>query len=270
MGRVVGNMSSSHPLGDGQVLSVVIPTYNESHRLPQTLDEILPYLKARFPSSEVIVVDDNSPDGTAALMQQRAELDPILRVIVQPRRLGKGAAVRRGCMAAVGDVILFMDADHATPIHEFEGMLSLLQNRAVVVAVRTYQEDVSRRRRIIGIVGQLLAHLIVFKNAVVDSQCGFKLFSREAAARLFPFCRVNGGMLDVELFFLMQGMGIPYSYCPVHWKNKAGSRINVFRCMLFDPIDMLKIRLRGALGVYTRPVPDRRQPWSRSGKTRNL
>src|SRR3989442_12238610 len=121
-------------------LSVVIPTFNESHRLPRTLDEIKPYLDANFPHHEVIVVDDGSADGTAELVEERAAHDwPSLKVLRQPRNLGKGAAVRRGCLTASGDFVLFMDADHAVPIYEIDRFIREIDRNgcSVVVGVRT-------------------------------------------------------------------------------------------------------------------------------------
>lgn len=246
-----------------RLLSIVIPTYNEAHRLPATLREIRPYLEQAVPRHEIIIVDDNSPDGTAELARALACEMPGLRVLVQPGRLGKGAAVRRGCLAARGDYVLFMDADHATPIDELNEMLPALERlgSGAVVGVRTYQEDEPRWRRIVGLCAQLLAHLIVFRKAVCDSQCGFKLFSRDVVATVFPRCRVNGGMIDVEIFSLLHLLDIPCRYHPVHWVNKAGSRISVFRCMLRDPLDMLGIRLRHAGGRYRQALPPERQPW---------
>jgi len=247
------------------MLSVVIPAYNEAHRLPRTLDEIQPYLTNRFPQHEVIVVDDGSSDGTPKLVAARAALNwPELRVLCQPRNLGKGAAVRRGCLEARGDLVLFMDADHAVPIGEVEHFISAIEQNGcgAVAGVRTYQENESRWRRIVGLCLQILAHLIVFRKAVIDSQCGFKLFKRQTVQQLFPLCRVDGGMIDVELFYLMHLYDTQCYYEAVHWTNKAGSRINFVRCMLFDPFDMIKIRVRDALGLYRRPVSTERQPWS--------
>jgi dolichyl-phosphate beta-glucosyltransferase len=245
-------------------LSIVIPTYNESGRLPRTLCEIQSYLRQRFPEHEVIIVDDNSPDGTARIAREMADQFPSLRVLVQPGRLGKGAAVRRGCLAARGEYVLFMDADHATPIEELDGLYAqLLQaGQGAAVGVRTYQENESRWRRVLGLCGQLLAHLIVFRKAVVDSQCGFKLFTREVVARVFPLCRVNGGMLDVEIFYLLHKLDIPCRYQPVHWVNKAGSQIRILHCMLGDPIEMVLIRLRDLAKVYERPIAETRQSWN--------
>jgi dolichyl-phosphate beta-glucosyltransferase len=236
----------------GLSLSVVLPAFNESHRLPGTLGEIRPYLDTKFKEYEVIVVDDGSSDGTSALVEELGRSWPNLILIRQPRNMGKGAAVRRGCLAASCELVLFMDADLATPIQELDGILPHFNSgqRKAVVGVRTYQEDESKWRRVVGLTLQLMAHIVVFEKAVVDSQCGFKCFTREASREVFSRSRINGGMLDVELFFIMHRLGIPVYYQPVHWANKAGSRINVVRCMLFDPFDLIAIRLRGAFGVY--------------------
>lgn len=246
------------------MLSVVIPTYNEANRLPRTLREVLPFLRIRFPQHEIIIVDDNSPDGTASLASSCVDDPTDIRVLVQPSRLGKGAALRRGCMEARGDFILYMDADHATPIREVEPFLDDLRTSecGVVAGVRTYQENESKWRRILGLFAQLLAHLIVFEKAVVDSQCGFKLFTGTAARKLFPYCRVNGGMIDIELFALMHRYRVPCYFRPVHWANKSGTRINVILCMIRDPIDLLKIRLRRMFGAYDRPLDTLDQPWN--------
>jgi dolichyl-phosphate beta-glucosyltransferase len=245
-------------------LSVVIPTYKEEARLPQTLDEILAYLVPRYREFEVLVVDDNSPDATPAIVRACGEKYPQVRLLTQPGRVGKGAALRRGCIAARCDYVLFMDADHATPIAEVENFFPHIVGRDVgaVAGVRTYQEGESRARRIVGLICQLLAHLIVFQKAVVDSQCGFKIFTSAAAARLFPYARVDGGMIDVELFFLMHRLGISCRYVPVSWANKAGSRINFLVCMVRDPLDMLRIRVRDIFGLYRTPLAESKQPWA--------
>jgi dolichyl-phosphate beta-glucosyltransferase len=238
-------------------LSVVLPAYNESHRLPQTLNEIRGFLDGHFPVYEVIVVDDGSRDGTAECVSEAAQDWPQLKLLRQPGNLGKGAAVRRGCLEAACDLVLFMDADHATPIQEVLPMLQLFADpsSSAVVGVRTYQEDESKWRRILGLGLQVLAHLIVFQKAVIDSQCGFKCFSRDAARQVFSLSCVNGGMFDVELFFLLHKLRIPVHYQPVHWRNKAGTRINILRCILMDPFDLIAIRLRDLAGAYVKPAP---------------
>jgi len=146
---------------------------------------------------------------------------------------------------------------------ELEKMLPMLGERDVVVGVRTYQDDESHSRRIIGLCAQLLAHIIVFRKPVIDSQCGFKLFSQKAARKIFPYCRVNGGMLDVELFYLIQMFNIPCYYQPVHWNNKPDSKVSILRSLFVDTYDMVKIRMVDTFGGYAKPLEANEQPWSR-------
>lgn len=235
-------------------LSVVIPAYNEEHRLGQTLSACIAYLKDQALSVEIIVVDDGSRDRTPEIARAFAAEWPDLRVLVQERNRGKGAALRRGCLEARGRFVMFMDADHATQIDEIEQFLPLCQEGyGMVAGVRTFQEGESRLRRIIGLGFLIFAHLFVFRKAVVDSQCGFKCFTREAAQTIFSLSRTNGGTIDVEIFYLAHKLEIPIYFVPVHWHNAPGSTINIWRCIIQDPIDMFNIRWRDFTGRYGRP-----------------
>ena len=258
--------NDSRILAAGTTLSVVIPAYNESKRIIQTFREIRTWLDSHAAESyEVVVVDDGSRDDTAAIIEKEMLQWPQLRLIRQPRNLGKGAAVRRGCLAAMHDFVLFMDADHATPIDELRGFLpKMAQGFDIVVGVRTFQENESHSRRTMGLGLLMLAHLIVFRKVVVDSQCGFKLFRRSACQNIFSRCRIDGGMIDVEVFHIIHRLGLRVWYAPVHWDNKAGSTINILRCILFDPFDLIAIRIRGTGRIYDSPIE--RQPWDEKTK----
>ena len=234
-------------------LSVVIPAYNEEHRLGQTLTDVIAWLKEHSPAAELVIVDDGSRDRTVEIAHSFATAWPDLQVLVQERNRGKGAALRRGCLAARGRYVMFMDADHSTRIDEVEKFLPLCEEGyGMVAGVRTYQEGESRLRRISGLGFLMFAHLFVFRKAVVDSQCGFKCFTREAAQTIFSLCRTNGGTIDVEIFYLAHKLEIPLYFVPVHWQNAPGSTINIWRCIIQDPVDMLNIRARDALGRYDR------------------
>lgn len=235
-------------------LSIVMPAYNEEHRLSQTLTDTISWLRGNKLAAEIILVDDGSRDRTVDIARSFAAEWPDLEVLVQERNKGKGAALRRGCLAAQGRYVMFMDADNATRIDEIEKFLPLCaEGYGMVAGVRTFQEGESRLRRIIGLGFLMFAHLFVFRKAVVDSQCGFKCFTHEAAQTIFSRCRTNGGTIDVEIFFLAHKLEIPIYFVPVHWQNAAGSTINIWRCIFQDPVDMLNIRTRDLIGRYGHP-----------------
>ena len=234
-------------------LSVVIPSYNEEKRLPQTLQEIRPYLDSKGYDYEVMIVDDGSADRTVALCQEAAKTWKQLRILSGFGHQGKGACVKRGGLEAAGENILVMDADHATPIEAVDFFLPHRSTCEVVVGVRSFcgQEGASGKgRRIIGLIQQLMAHIIVFKHSVADSQCGFKLFSRAAAQKIFSRMQIKGGMYDVEIFLITQKLNIPVYSQPVRWVNKEGSTINIVRCVFMDPFSLVIIRLFELLGKY--------------------
>lgn len=235
-------------------LSIVIPAYNEAKRIPQTLDEIRPFLDQRGCSYEVIVTDDGSSDSTVAVCHGYAETWQNLRCLTGFPHLGKGAAVKRGCLEARGADILVMDADHAIAIGNLDAMLQWRKKGFEIVAgLRAFQGEegaYGKGRRIIGLVQLLLAHILVFQKSVSDSQCGFKLFSQKSSRSIFSRTRIQGSMYDVEVFFLAFKFQIPISSQPVQWSNKPGSTLNVPLSMLKDPFALLVIRLFDWMGLY--------------------
>jgi len=235
-------------------LSVVIPAYNEQHRIAATLEECIAYLRQQDYAAEIIVVDDGSRDATADIARSFTRSWPALKVLQLARNQGKGAAVKTGCLAAAGEFVMFMDADHSTRIEEIEKFLPLCeQGYGMVAGVRTFQEGESRLRRILGLGFLMFAHLLVFRKAVVDSQCGFKCFTRETARLIFSRCGTKGGTIDVEIFYLAHKLAVKIYFVPVHWQNAPGSTINVLRCILQDPFDMLRVRFRDLLHKYDQP-----------------
>ncbi len=227
-------------------LSVVIPAYNEALRLPKTLDTVLAYLKAQSYGSEIIVSDDGSRDGTAALAEAKLAGFPH-RVLVTARNRGKGHAVRQGMLAAEGRYVLFTDADLSTPITEVSRFLEVLQSDGDIAigsrALPDSQVEVHQNflRETMGKVFNRIAQRWAFKG-IRDSQCGFKCFRKDAARRLFAEQKLDGFSFDVEIVFLAQKFGYRVLELPVVWRNSAQSRVQV----LSDPLkmfwDVLRIR----------------------------
>lgn len=213
--------------------SVVIPAFNEAHRLPRYLGEVVAYFEGRSEPYEVLVADDGSTDGTADAVAAAARGNPAVRVLRSERNEGKGAAVRRGMLAACGSYRLFADADGATPILELkrlEGALAggaqlAIGSRALVDASVSV---VARRHRVLA--GRVFNWIVerLGLSQVADSQCGFKAFTGAAAEDLFGRLRTRGFGFDVELLLLAKASGYRVAEVPVNWTDQPGSKVGVF------------------------------------------
>src|ERR1700736_629719 len=110
--------------------SIVIPAYNESARIPATLRSVVDCIRARGWDAEVVVVNDGSHDNTAAVVREFALNAPEIRLLENPTNRGKGYSVRNGILHAVGDIIMFTDADLSSPIEEAEGLFAAIAQGA--------------------------------------------------------------------------------------------------------------------------------------------
>ncbi|GAX81411.1 hypothetical protein CEUSTIGMA_g8841.t1 [Chlamydomonas eustigma] len=259
-------------------LSIIIPAFNEQDRLGATLDEAMNYLQQRRNVSgphftyEVIVVDDGSRDETVRLAAgyvQRYGFDAV-RVLKSSRNMGKGHAVRRGCLCSRGEVVLFMDADGATRISDLEKLECALRklteeksaetHQGVVFGSRSHLERAAMAQRSalrnILTKGFHLLVTLVAGSKIRDTQCGFKLFSRKAALLLFGNQRLQRWCFDVELLHLAEQFEIPVSEVSVRWTEMPGSKIR-FTSILHMAFELLTIKIcyqvLGLWKVYSEP-----------------
>jgi glycosyltransferase involved in cell wall biosynthesis len=230
-------------------LTIVLPAYNEAHRITPALDELFGWLRrggaprSRGRSSEelgawdVLVVDDGSTDDTVAIVEARPEARssgdeaPRLRVLRRPHA-GKGAAVSAGVLAAQGDLIVFADADLATPPDQIPLLTEALRDHDVALGSRIQPDGSDRRasqplyRRLLGRVFRLIAGFWVTGD-VPDTQCGFKGFRREVGRDIFSRLRTGGIAFDAEVIFLARRLGYRSAIVPVMWHDIRGSRMRV-------------------------------------------
>jgi dolichyl-phosphate beta-glucosyltransferase len=230
-------------------LSVVIPAFNEEGRIGPTLARLEAYLKSRPWTSEVIVVDDGSTDGTAAVAGESLRSSSAGRLIVLPKNLGKGAAVRRGVLEAGGRLVLFTDADLSTPIEEVEKLLPWIeQGFDIVIGSRALpgcdiQVRQKRLREWMGKTFNLLVRLFVIRG-IPDTQCGFKLFRSEAARDVFSRVRARGFGFDVEALYIARRLGLAVRQVPVIWCNSPESKVRLIGGSAGMVRDILLVRVR--------------------------
>ncbi|MBI4876391.1 MAG: glycosyltransferase family 2 protein [Acidobacteria bacterium] len=237
-------------------ISIVVPAYNEERRLPSTLDALAGYLAARpWQFTEIVVVDDGSTDGTAALVERRATETPALRLVRNPGNRGKGYSVRHGMLEAKGEWILFTDADLSSPIGELDKLEAAIRAEDARVAIGSRALDrslVARHqsapRELAGRFFNLVMRLVTGLR-FRDTQCGFKLFEARAAREIFLRQRLDGFGFDVEALFIARRLGIRCAEVPVRWSDVEGTKVSALRG-LDAFVDLVRIRLHQRAGRY--------------------
>ncbi len=223
-------------------LSIVLPAYNEAERIGPALDELFAYLgtseaaAALPPRIRVLIVDDGSTDTTAHLVLDRPEAAapedaPVRLEVLRVPHGGKGAAVRAGMLAATGEVVIFADADMATPPDELPKLIAAMADADVALGSRIQPDGSDMRatqpayRRALGKVFHALAAIWV-TGPVKDTQCGFKGFRLEAAREIFSRQVVTSIVFDVELIYLARRLGYRIAIVPIRWEDRRGSRMH--------------------------------------------
>ncbi len=243
-------------------LSIVIPAFNEEVRLPRTLERVAAYLAGTRPQSrsgntEVLVVDDGSSDGTAQVVERFTLLYPNFRLVRNPGNRGKGYSVRHGMKEASGEWILFSDADLSAPIEELEKLFRAVEASGADIAVGSRALD----RKLIGVhqswlrenAGRffnLCMRIIVGLN-LWDTQCGFKLFRRQASQEIFPRQIIDGFGFDVEALFIGRLRGFKIVEVPVRWNHSDGTKVNMFADSAGMFLDLLRVRWNQVRGRYS-------------------
>jgi dolichyl-phosphate beta-glucosyltransferase len=172
--------------------------------------------------------------------------------VLSPGHQGKGGAVRTGMLAAKGDYVLMTDADLCTPLEDVQGLLAAMDRHEVAIGSRALPaSELEVRqpiyRELMGRTGNRIIQAVLLPG-IRDTQCGFKLFRREAARAVFSRSVMNGVSFDIEALYLAQRLGYRIAEVPIHWSHRAGSKIHIVRDYLRTLRDLFTIRrLHGSL-----------------------
>ncbi len=229
-------------------ISVIIPAYNEEKRIEKTIIFIISYLTQKFGNEyEIIIIDDQSQDKTGEIVNKLSKKNNRIKIFTNEKRYGKGYSVRKGMLLAEGDYLLFSDADLSTPIEELNKLLSWLEKGyEVAIGSRSLKESQvivhqPFYREIMGKIFNKLVKLFCLPD-FIDTQCGFKLFKKEAAKKIFPLSRINRFAFDVEILYLAKKNNYKIKEVPIRWINSPASRVNPVSDSLKMLVDLLKIR----------------------------
>ena len=240
-------------------LSIIIPTYNEATRIGGSLDELSAYLKKHKIDAEVLVVDASSPDGTSKEVKKHAKDFKKLELIdVGPKPKGKfikGLQVKKGMLKAQGQVVLFMDADLATPLKYIDQALEQIDSGSqVAICVRNLQKSHKGLRKLISGFGNFLVQILLLPG-ISDTQCGFKAFTRDSAQVVFSLQTIESWGFDMEILAIARKKGYNIGLINVpDWRDiKEGSKISgtsPIKASLQTFGDLLRIRWQIIRGRY--------------------
>jgi dolichyl-phosphate beta-glucosyltransferase len=236
-------------------LSVVIPAYNEEKRIQKTLEDVDLYLEKQGYDYEIIVVDNNSNDKTSEVVKNLAR-DSVqnARVVLETTK-GKGAAVKKGMLEAIGEFAVFMDADNATPIAEIEKFWPHLESGIEVVIGSRYQDPSTVKikqpfyRVLLSRMSNILIQIVLIPH-IKDTQCGFKAFRSTAAKEIFKHVTIFGWAFDMELLAIALKLSYRIKEVPVSWEEHGGSHVPM-SAYIQSLVDLFKIKWRALTGLYS-------------------
>ena len=241
-------------------LSIVIPAYNEEARIQPTLDAYTSYFGARYGSEvELVVVVNGSRDRTEEIARAAAAKNPQVKLVVEPRAIGKGGAIMRGFAVATGDRVGFVDADNATAPEAFNDLVEHIGDAGAIIASRYIPgAKVSPRqppaRRIASRFFNTLVRLL-FGLRISDTQCGAKLLRGDAMRAALPHLGLTRWAFDVDLLFQLRRLGWRITEVPTTWSEPGGSKLKIGRTSLEMFVAICRLRLlysplRWVVSVY--------------------
>jgi dolichyl-phosphate beta-glucosyltransferase len=231
------------PLSDHD-LTIIIPAYNEEQRLPWTLNQLAVFLKKWGIDYRVLVADDGSTDQTALLTDS---MGPHFSTLKLERQGGKGRAVKTAMLKATGRILAFTDADLPFDLAALQHGYEILRRGRcqVVFGARDLAESlhIAPRRWSRQMATHAFRAIVktLISREITDTQCGLKLFTRQAALEIFSRTTVDGFAFDAEVVYLTHLLDLSYQRIPVTLINDYASSLSLRRNALPMLANVLQI-----------------------------
>jgi len=239
--------------------SIVIPAFNESARIPATLESVIACIRENQWSAEVIVVNDGSTDATADIVRAFSRNAPEVRMVENPGNHGKGYSVRSGMLQALGDVVMFSDSDLSSPIEEAVRLFAAIEQGADI-AIGSRWLETARQTHRQPLYRQFFGRCFNYVTRGVmglhfaDTQCGFKAFTHAAAQTVFQLQTIERWGFDPEILFIALKRGLVIQEVAVSWAHDERTRMSYLK----DGMKMLEevaiIRWNAFRGLYNKPI----------------
>jgi len=248
-------------------LSIVIPAFEEGHKIARDVTAAGQFLKANDLQGEIIVVDDGSGDDTAEASRKAPVPDGVeRRVIRYESHRGKGYGVRMGMTKSTGKYAMFADCGLCIPYDNVLVGLNMLKNGGCDIAHgsrRHLQSAILRNqpwhRRLLSRTFKWTVRTILqVPRNLADTQCGFKIYRGDVARELYGQCVTDGFLFDIEIILRAARKGYRIGEFPVQWACDRDSRLSVTRTPW--PVLSELLALRRAMATGGNNTPNMRGP----------
>lgn len=214
-------------------LSIIIPAYNEEKKIEKDIREAFNYFRKREILGEVIVSTDGVTDNTNKIVNNLKKEFPNLSLLSKKEKIGKGAAIKRGVLAARGKYIMFSDAGLCVPFKFIDVGIKMLEDGYdLALGSRTDKSTIIKRKqpfyRILGsrIFSLLVEYVLGVPSHIKDTQCGFKIYKVNIAKRLFKDLETPTMMFDLEHILRAKKYKYKIATFPVEWSNDPDTKFN--------------------------------------------
>ncbi len=233
-------------------LSVIIPCYNASELLQQNLPVLTEYLQGQPYNYEIILVDDGGNNEIPSSLQNNS----FIYSLRSKMNMGKGAAVKKGMLAAKGQFRIFTDADIPYEVNVIDSILNYLDKKDMhmVAGDRTlqgsqYYGHISQNRELGSKLFRFIAGRFV-TGGIHDTQCGIKGFQAKTAEELFSRSRIKGFAFDAEIYYLALKRNLDIKKIPVKLRSNQGKSVRLIKHGLGMIIDLFVIVSNFYRGLY--------------------